>query len=342
MKKLMKSGLVLLLATAMVFSISSRTLAEDSEEEWAEVDSDCVASDWMGLLPDESYLSSITIPGTHDSATAHIFPSFFLQCQSLEFKDQLESGYRYLDIRLALDETDDGTRLKFIHAFGTCKADKSFLNLFGDTLYLEDVLSDVYAFLEEHPTETIIFCVKAENDDDDVSKVENEFFKVLDQNASRWYTKNEIPTVGDVRGKIVLATRFADVNGEGENRTGLHFSWSEQNNKEAVADTQEVTMITDTNQLWIQDRYKYGVDMKWDAVVESFENCQASDETFSLNFLSTSGSGKVGHPKKYARILNKQLMEYQFKPQTCYGVVIVDFATEKEARHIFSANNFNK
>ncbi len=338
MKKLMKSGLALALAGAMVFSVSSRTLAEEPGENLTETESEYAAGDWMANVSDETYLSSVTIPGTHDSATAHIFPSFFLQCQSLEFKDQLEAGYRYLDIRLALDETDDGTKLKFIHAFGTCKADKSFLNLFGDTLYLEDVLSDVYAFLDEHPTETIVFCVKAENDDDDVSKVESEFFKVLDKNPSKWYTKNEIPTVGDVRGKIVLATRFADVNNEGENRTGLHFSWSEQNNKEAVADTQEVTMITDSNQLWVQDRYKYDVDMKWDAVVESFENCQASDEICSLNFVSTSGKGAAGHPKKYARILNKQLLEYKFNPQTCYGVVIVDFATEKEARHIFSAN----
>ena len=338
MKKLMKSGLALALAAAMVFSFSSGAMAEELDEEPAETESEFEATDWMANVPDDMFLSSVTIPGTHDSATAYIFPSFFLQCQSLGFKDQLEFGYRYLDIRVALDETEDGTKLKFIHNFGTCKTEKSFLNLFGDTLYLEDVLSDVYAFLDEHPTETVIFCVKAENGDDDVSKVESEFFKVLDQNASKWYTKNEIPTLGDVRGKIVLATRFKDVNKEGENRTGLHFSWSEQNNKEAVADTQEVTMITDTNQLWVQDRYKYGVDMKWDAVVESFENCQASDETFSLNFLSTSGSGKAGHPKKYARILNKQLMEYQFKPQTCYGVVIVDFGKEKEARHIFSAN----
>lgn len=339
MKKKVKAALALALAVVTVFSLSPMTNAETlDEEEWAEVDTDCPAGEWMGLMPDDVYLSSLTIPGTHDSATAHIFPSFFLQCQSLEFKNQLEAGYRYLDIRLALDETDEGTKLKFIHAFGTCKKKASFLNAFGDTLYLDDVVSDIYDFLDEHPTETVIFCVKAENGDDDVSKVEEEFFKVLDKNPSKWYTKNEIPTLGDVRGKIVLATRFADVNDEGENRTGLHFSWSEQNNKEAVADTQEVTMITDTNQLWVQDRYKYSVDMKWDAVVESFENCQASDEIFSLNFLSTSGSGAAGHPKKYARIMNQKLMEYRFQPQTGYGIVIVDFAKEKEARHIFSAN----
>ena len=256
MKKRIKAVLALALASTMVFSLSPASLAESAEEEVEPPrELDMPATDWMEGLPDDVYLSNVTIPGTHDSATAHIFPSFFLQCQSKEFDEQLDAGYRYLDIRLALEETDDGTRLKFIHAFGTCKKNASFLNLFGDTLYLEDCLEDVYAFLDEHPTETVIFCVKAENGDDDVSKVESEFFKVLDQNPSKWYTKNEIPTLGDVRGKIVLATRFKDVNNEGENRTGLHFSWSEQNNKEAVADTQEVTMITDTNQLWVQDRY---------------------------------------------------------------------------------------
>ncbi len=339
MKKRIKALLALALASVMVFSFSPDSFAEKYEEEVEPPrELDMEATDWMGELSDDVYLSSVTIPGTHDSATAHIFPSFFLQCQSKEFKEQLEAGYRYLDIRLALDETDEGTKLKFIHAFGTCKKQASFLNLFGDTLYLEDCLEDVYAFLDEHPDETVIFCVKAENGDDDVSVFESEFFKVLDRNPAKWYTKNEIPTLGDVRGKIVLATRFKDVNNEGENRTGLHFSWSEQNNTEAVADTQEVTMISEGNQLWVQDRYKYSTEMKWEAVKETFENCQASDEVFSLNFLSTSGDGKAGHPKKYARIINDNLLKYELNPQTCYGVVILDFAKEKYARHIFSAN----
>ena len=339
MKRKLKSLLALALACGMVFSVTRMTWAEEMTEELAETkEVDYAATDWMENLADETYLSSVTTPGTHDSATAHIFPSFFLQCQRLSFKEQLEAGYRYLDIRVALEETDEGTELKFIHNFGTCKKEKSFMNLFGDNLYLEDVLSDVYAFLDEHPTETVMFCVKAENSKDDVSKVESEFFKLLDKNPDKWYTKNEIPTLGDVRGKIVLATRFADVNNEGEDRTGLHFSWSEQNNKEAVADTQEVTMITDRNQLWVQDRYKYNVEMKWDAIVESIENCQASDEIFSLNFCSTSGSGYAGHPKKYARIINNQLLAYDFTPQTSYGIIVVDFANEEVARHIFNTN----
>lgn len=295
-------------------------------------------ADWMEGISDDTYVSSITIPGTHDSGTAHIFPSFFLQCQSLGLKEQLEAGYRYLDIRLAIDEEEESKELKFIHAFGTCKKEASFLQLFSDTLHLEDAVNDVYSFLEEHPTETVIFCVKAENKEDDLSVFESLFFDEISKDSGKWYTENEIPTLGDVRGKIILATRFNDINGEGEDRMGLRFNWEEQNNKEAIVDSQAVTMMNDSNQLWVQDRFKYNVETKWDAIVETLENCQAGDETFSLNFCSTAGNGYAGHPKKYARILNKNLMNYEFAPQTSYGIVIVDFAKPELAERIYNSN----
>ncbi|MCR4674127.1 MAG: phosphatidylinositol-specific phospholipase C [Lachnospiraceae bacterium] len=331
MKRILK---ILLALTLMVGCV----LSSFSINEVKAADNNISATDWMSNISDDTYLSSVTVPGTHDSATAHIFPSFFLQCQTQSFKEQLNSGYRYLDIRLALDETEEGEKLKFIHSFGTCKKGSSFLQLFSETLYLEDALEDIYEFLDEHPSETIIFCVKSENSDDDPSVFESKFFEAIDENSSKWYTENEIPSLGDVRGKIVLATRFEDVNGLGETRTGLHFNWSNQDNKEAIIDTQEVTMITESNQLWVQDRYKYNVETKWDAIVESLENCQAGDETFSLNFCSTSGNGYAGHPKKYARILNKNLLDYEFSSQTSYGVIIVDFGNEELARHIYSTN----
>lgn len=323
------TALVLVLSMGLFAPVSGNvSRAEDTSKN----------SDWMADIPDDTYLSSVTIPGTHDSATAHIFPSFFLQCQSMGFNEQLEAGYRYLDIRLALDETTETTDLKFIHSFGTCKKESSFLQLFSDTLHLSDALADVYDFLENHPTETVIFCVKAENSSDDLSLFQQVFFEELDKNPQKWYTENEIPTLGEVRGKIVLATRFDDVTGEGDSRMGLRFHWEEQANKEAVVDNQAVSMINDTNQLWVQDRYKYNVETKWDAISETLENCQAGDETFSLNFCSTAGNGYAGHPKKYARIINKNLMNYEFASQTSYGVIIVDFAKADLAKHIYSSN----
>ena len=298
--------------------------------------SELAAASWMSAIPDGTRITSLTIPGTHDSATAHITPGYFLQCQKLGFSDQLYAGFRYLDIRLALDEAKDGTTsLKFIHAFGNCRKSGS---LFSGTLHLDDVLPQVYQFLSENPTETVIFMVKDEGGDDDPAKFEQAFFDYLDDDAEMWYTQNEIPAIGDVRGRIVLATRFEDVNGEGEDRMGLTTHWSQQENKDIIDDPQEVTAINDNAQLYVQDRFKYGVSDKWAAFAQSMKECQAGDVVLSLNFLSTSGSGSAGHPKAYAKQLDSQLLNTDLESGRSLGVMIVDFGEEALARHIFAQN----
>ena len=35
--------------------------------------------------------------------------------------------------------------------------------LFSTPLTLDDVLEDIYTFLDKHPSETVIFCAKKEN-----------------------------------------------------------------------------------------------------------------------------------------------------------------------------------
>ena len=78
------------------------------------------------------------------------------QCQDTDIKTQLENGYRYLDIRLVLKK--DNFILK--HNFAKCKIERS---IFSTPLTLDDVLEDIYTFLDKHPSETVIFCAKKEN-----------------------------------------------------------------------------------------------------------------------------------------------------------------------------------
>ncbi|MCR5099691.1 MAG: hypothetical protein K6B14_12205 [Lachnospiraceae bacterium] len=294
------------------------------------------AASWMSAVDDQMKLTSVNIPGTHDSATAHITPGYFLQCQKLGISDQLYAGFRYLDIRLAVDEDKEGNvSLKFIHAFGNCR--KTGAPSSG-TLHLDDVLSDVYAFLDANPSETVIFVVKDEGGEDDPAAFETAFFSYLDQKPDKWYTANTIPTIGEVRGRIVLATRFDDVNGEGEDRMGLITHWSQQENKEVIDDPQEVVPINEGEMLYVQDRFKYGVQDKWAAFAQSMNESMAGDIVLSLNFLSTSGSGSAGHPKSYANTLNAQLLNTNLETGRCYGVIIVDFGEEALARHIFASN----
>lgn len=55
-------------------------------------------SSWMANLSDETLLSNMTIPGTHDSCARSSIP--FVRTQYLSITKQMEAGLRFLDLRL--------------------------------------------------------------------------------------------------------------------------------------------------------------------------------------------------------------------------------------------------
>ena len=97
------------------------------------------SADWMKNVEDEMFLGDMVIPGTHDSATTYVQLPYFMRCQSLTVKQQLEVGYRYLDIRL----NEEQGKLFFYHSFAKCKTG---IMPWADALELADVLEPVYEF----------------------------------------------------------------------------------------------------------------------------------------------------------------------------------------------------
>ncbi|MCR4567139.1 MAG: phosphatidylinositol-specific phospholipase C domain-containing protein [Pseudobutyrivibrio sp.] len=291
-------------------------------------------ANWMSYLSDSAYLSEITLPGTHDSAARNILFGYAARCQDTSINQQLVNGYRYLDLRVAVDESSEGNKLKLVHGIFNCHKDSS---LFSDYLYLQDITADIYKFLEYQPQETVVVNIKIEKADDSVAEVQKLLSEEIKSNRDYWYTDSQIPTLGEVRGKIVLATRFedkADIQ-----MTGLQMLWQDQNNT-IPTDIPYELYVNDSFRLWVQDRYKYSVENKYEALVDGLENCEADTNTFFLNFLSTAGDGKIGHPRGYASSLNDLLLEYDLKDNTSYGIIIVDFGTPDLARHIYYTNAF--
>ena len=143
--------------------------------------------------------------------------------------------------------------------------------------------------------------------------------------------------LSDARGRIVLATRFSDA--AATDMMGLNMQWAEQDNNTPIDIPYEL-YVYNNYRAWIQDRYKYNVEDKYEAIVDGLENCEADENTLFLNFVSTSGDGKIGHPRGYANTLNELLMEYQLKDDTSYGIIIVDFGNKDLARHIYYTNQF--
>lgn len=238
-------------------------------------------------------------------------------------------------MRLVLEQKHDQQTLVLKHSIARCKTSNS---PFAGTLTLDDVLRDVSAFLDAHPTETVILCMKAENSKDDVAEIQKVLYETIDKDPERWYLKNEIPTLGEVRGKIVLATRFDDKLPVGFERCGLYFGWADQGDRTVLSDPTASSVINGRETLCVQDRYNYDTDDKIDAIHTCLDNSRAAEDTFFLNFTSTSGSGKVGHPKEYAKHINLDLYDYDWQAGTAYGVVIVDFAPKKIAEKIYQTN----
>ena len=293
------------------------------------------STDWMETVPDETKLSNMSIPGTHDSCTQYVDMRYIFQCQDASVATQLIYGYRYLDMRLVLEQKHDQQTLVLKHSIARCKTSNS---PFAGTLTLDDVLRDVSAFLDAHPTETVILCMKAENSKDDVAEIQKVLYQTIDKDPERWYLKNEIPTLGEVRGKIVLATRFDDKFPVGFERCGLYFGWADQGDRTVLSDPTANSVINGRETLCVQDRYNYDTDDKIDAIHTCLDNSQAAEDTFFLNFTSTSGSGAVGHPKGYAKDINLDLYAYEWEAGKAYGVVIVDFGPKKIAEKIYGTN----
>ena len=280
---------------------------------------------WMADLPDDMPLSEVILPGTHDSATDNVQLAFFSKCQALGIRAQLDAGYRYLDIRLGAD----GGKLKLMHGFTSC-TEGGFP--WSKPLYLDSVLEDCYAFLREHPSETIIFAVKKEHGSETVEEFQKLLHDKIIENPLAWVIAESIPTVGQARGRIVLMRRYPDAILGGA--AGIGLIWPDQAGSSNTSLNASATENR-TYRLYVQDRYEYALENKWTAFTEGLAACNTDRETVLLSFLSTKGTAKYGHPYSFARELDKRLMEMD---GALNGWIVVDFGSAKLAERIYSQN----
>ena len=284
------------------------------------------STDWMAALPDDTPLSALVIPGTHDSATQYVQLAYFSKCQALSVGKQLEAGFRYLDIRLG--DGDKGGPPLLMHGFTKCK-----VSAFGTALTLDDVLADCCGFLARHPTETVLFVVKHEHGEKPDAAMAETLNAFIGARPQSWLVTDTMPTLGEARGRLVLLRRWEDEAGLGA-RAGLPLLWEDQKGQ---ADPYLNTAVTDEGayRLWVQDRFEYGADDKWAAFTAGLDAPREAGDVL-LSFLSTKGTGTYGHPYRFAKRLNAQLLELD--SAALRGWIAVDFGSPKLAEHIYSAN----
>ena len=148
-------------------------------------------------------LSSITLPGTHNSGTSNYGSGWapLAKCQRVDANEQLKYGVRFLDLRVGFD----GEKVPMI-----CHGKAGHANR-----TLNQVLLGVSNFLKLYSSECVIICLSDEYPKESpkiIVETENLLVKYY---AGFLYSKPEIPHINDARGKMIYWRRYDNTTGLG-------------------------------------------------------------------------------------------------------------------------------
>lgn len=295
-------------------------------------------SNWQAALPDSTVLSMINLPSTHNSATQFVSLSLLSRCQGKSILEQLESGARFLDIRLELKDAD----FTAIHGIANCRESKSKRS---PLLSFDMVFNDLKTFVEHHPTETVLLSLKmdrGENGDDFFPTFYRDFIEAY---PSIWFLKNRIPALKECRGKLILMRRcdlgksdivFNDLNA-GINLTTMN---DQEPAKNALPLPYAVELLNKNLEgffVQVQDKYMYNPIAKWEkAIKPMLENVEANNKTIAINFLSTAGVPFI--PFINSKYINSKFNRFRLKSKNPYGWLVCDFLTEELATKVIKSN----
>lgn len=289
---------------------------------------------WMKYVEDNKFLDELSIPGTHDSGTCSVDndtepQSSQVKCQQDYIPTQLLEGIRYFDIRLGKGDNpgiDHGM-------YYLLKKDAYFL-------HLSDVIGYFKTFLNENPSEALIMLASRGNDEATDESITTAFAKVMADNPNLFYTSSHVPTLGEVRGKIVLLRRFGLAGNSVSGHTwGLDLTqWDDKIKAHSgqsmclVQDARGFEAIGETGneepyctKVYAQDKYKLtGTDkLSWvdnalkettgrtcnkvDVVDDAGAEVQVQERCWSINYTSCTGLSHGGNPFTSARVVNEHL-----------------------------------
>jgi hypothetical protein len=146
----------------------------------------------MKNIPDETKLSKMTIPGTHDSCS--LFGICCARTQTWSLVEQMRAGLRYFDIRLRrINDT-----LRAYHGFVDQK--ETF----------DHILVYAFDFLEKNPSETIIMEIISEYDPENSKKSFKDLYEEYTQSYQDKIVsyQNKDITLGEIRGKLFVVKVF--------------------------------------------------------------------------------------------------------------------------------------
>ncbi|MET0648268.1 MAG: phosphatidylinositol-specific phospholipase C [Pyrinomonadaceae bacterium] len=269
---------VSLISLILIFSLTGVSQAHDHHSYVREDGKQVDNPNWMSILPDGILLSQLSIPGTHQSLSRHsdgITPLDAVKNQSMALRFQLESGIRVLDVRCAVD-----------------KKTKNSFDIYHGAYYQKEnfggVLDTVVQFLKDHPSETVLMRVKNEHTSDPEKFREIFLNTYWNNDKYRDFIPMKMPrnpTLGEMRGKIVILQDFA--------------RW------QCLTPTSTAEFGICYSTFEIQDSFKHQGYAKWVSVKTYLDRANKGfDEgpnwgTKYINYLSAEGAGSDWIPRPW-------------------------------------------
>ena len=262
---------------------------------------------WMSYIHDDTKISDISIPGTHDSGATHSIFDVSGKCQDLSIKQQLRVGVRFFDLRLQLVNDE----FKIVHSF--VKQNLSF----------KKVLKDLSNFINENNSEFIIISLKKEaSDKNSTLDFKDKLTSDLNEYKDVISFDKELPEyINDARGKIYIFDRY-----------GLDYgiplsNWSDDTSFEV-------------NNYYVQDNYCISdLKEKQEDIIKAIDY-KNSNDNIVINF--TSCYLDYGSPPTYAgssaNKINPWFYEYINESNMKLGIVVMDFMTIDLAKAIYMRN----
>lgn len=247
----MRKIISLLLVLVLVLGCVPMAFAAGDTAYWHESKAAGSQKNWMGSIGDEVRISDLSIPGTHDTMAyaGGLIIKDIVRTQTMTLEQQLNSGIRFVDIRVAYKNT----RFELYH--GSISLG----------FRLETVLDTMAAFLKANPTETILMRFKQENTSASDAHMKALFDKYYEKYADLFFDyKGGIPTLGEVRGKVLILSDVLSIT------QGINYR----------------TLVT-------QDDYNlttnWDLYSKWEKVRGHLNSASRGGGAIYLNYLSGSG-----------------------------------------------------
>ncbi len=290
---------------------------------------------WMGSIPDNTFVSQLSIPGSHDAGTGHgvnnvyvvVSGNTYAKTQDKTLTEQWNSGIRAFDLRPAVD----GSNLRIYHG------------IISTNLYMNDALSTLCGLLDSHPTETCIVIMRHESEaDSNNSNWGTKMKELLSSEPTKSHAVNFDPMakLGDVRGKLIILSRDTyDTNPIGGYITGWGFSADFNNQKGG-----KIKGIGTEGPLYIQDYYDVsasGAPATKTSSIQRMLQFSTSENTnpglWVVN--QTSGYSKTKSILSYtlatsdgyrdnAQTQNPVVINYLANNPGATGIILMDFAGE--------------